>query len=108
MPADEEEGFQVPLVWLGFEESTVNLANQFVSQFEQGTFFISIGQVTPPLLLGPPEEQREMASQLPFLPVQTLARFAVTPGRLRDLMRVLETNVASYERLFGPIEEQTE
>lgn len=96
-PQDSQEYVQVPLSWVGLEDITVLLANQFIIQYTDDGFLLTVGQVAPPPLLGSPEEQREQVSQLTFVPVRPLARFNLTERRLRELIAVLQENLSNYE-----------
>lgn len=92
---------QLKLSWVDFEETAVVSANQFVSQFmEEGLFILSFGMVTPPVLLGTPEEKKKQAEAMGFLPVNTLSRVGLTPAGMRKLIYVLQTNLEKYEDRF--------
>ena len=102
---------QVKLSWVNFEETRVVSANQIVSQFlEEGLFVLSFGMVTPPYLTGTDEEKRKQAEEMAFVPVDTLTRIAVTPTMMRQLIKVLQTNLERYEERFRvtPPEESQE
>ena len=58
---------------------------------------LTAGQLTPPMLVGTPDERREQAEMIQFLPIQTVARLGFTPGRLRELIGVLEATLKNYE-----------
>lgn len=99
--ADEQplENFRVPVVWVGADEVPVFFANQFVAQVERGEVFLTVGQLVPPAILpGPPEAFREQAERIQYVPVQTVARIALTPARLQDLIQVLEITKANHEK----------
>lgn len=95
------EEFVVRTSWVGLDEGPASTANQFVSQFDEEMFYLSFGLLTPPLLLGTPEERREQLLQLDYLPVQTLARISVTPAGMRRLIEILQENLAKYESTYG-------
>ncbi|MEX2529847.1 MAG: hypothetical protein WD960_03660 [Gemmatimonadota bacterium] len=97
--ASDNDEISLKASWVGFEETTVVSANQFVSQFmEDGLFILSFGMVTPPFLLGSAEEQKQQALEMGFVPVETLSRLAITPARIRELIQVLEQNLAKFEQ----------
>ena len=62
--AEAQEPVQVPVVFIGAEDTPLLYANQFVIAHQGQEFILSVGQVTPPLLLGTPEQQYEQAKQL--------------------------------------------
>jgi len=94
---DEEEFIEVPLVIIGTEDTPIYLANQFVVQHEQKEFIITFGQYSPPLLLGSPEEKREAAKRIPYVPIKVVARVGLTPERMEELIKVLQTNFRNYQ-----------
>ena len=90
--ADEPQEQEVAL-GIDYSEATgeaVHLGNEFVLTVHQGTFILSVFQVTPPLLSGgTPDERAEQLRQLGSLKAQPLGRFAFSPARavaLRDLL----------------------
>jgi predicted GNAT superfamily acetyltransferase len=97
----EPEGVEVPIAWMGPEDVPILFANAFVAQFDQtlDAFILTIGQMTPPALIGAsPEELRAQAEQITFVPVKPVARFALSPGRMRELVAVLHANLDQQER----------
>ncbi len=96
---DERPSIPIPITWIGVEEVPIYLANQFVCQFEQQEFILTLGQMSPPALLGETEEERaEQAAQIDYVPVKPLARLGFTESRLRELIAVLEANLRNYEQ----------
>jgi len=74
------------------------LVNQFLCQFNQDEFFLTVGQMVPPALIGPtPEERLEEAEQIPYVPIKPLARLAFTRQRLVELVATLQANIAQYD-----------
>ena len=95
--AEAQEPVQVPVVFIGAEDTPLLYANQFVIAHLGQEFILSIGQVAPPLLLGTPEQQHEQAKQLSFVPIKTVARFAMTRERLDQLIKLLQDHVAQSD-----------
>jgi len=104
----------IPLAWVGAEELPVHLVNQFLCQFNQDEFFLTVGQIVPPALIAPtPEERLEEAEQIPYVPIKPLARMAFTRQRLMELVATLQANIAQYDEFQhrqnpmneGPIDE---
>ncbi len=92
--------FEVPLVWVGLEQQPVLMANQFLSQFVvSDEIVVSVGQVTPPVVLGSPEQQAEQLKNVPFVQVRPVVRFGMTKARLREVIKMLETTLAQADRL---------
>jgi len=98
---DQEAGIAVPIVYVGGEDVPVLLANQFVIQHEQNEFVLTLGQVTPPILLGTLEERREQAQKLAYVPVKVVARVAFTRERLVELIEVLQEHLRKYDTRRG-------
>ena len=94
---DEEKFIEVPLVIIGAEDTPIYFANQFVVQHEQKEFIITFGQCSPPLLLGSPEEKRDAAKRIPYVPIKVVARVGLTPERMEELIKVLQTNFRNYQ-----------
>lgn len=97
MVDDSHDSVQVPLSWVGIDDLTILFANQFVIQFDEDGFLLTVGQVAPPPLLGTVEERKEQATQLAFVPVRPLARFSMSEERLRALIAILQENLSNYE-----------
>lgn len=97
---------QIPLAWLDVDAVPIFLANQFVCQFNQDEFILTIGQMVPPAIVGTPEEQAEQVEQVDFVPVKPLARIAFTRARLFELVQVLEANREQYDRVRQQRNEQ--
>lgn len=89
---------QLPLVFVGGEEVPILHANEFVIQHHRDGFTLTVGQFAPPILLGDEAERLEQAQQLSYVPVRVIGRFAVTHSRLKELIDVLEQNLAQYEQ----------
>lgn len=96
--AEEKEVIQIPIVFLGMEDVPILYVNQFVVQHQQAEFILTLGQVTPPLLQGTEEEQREQARQLSHIPVKVVARLGMTRERVEELIIALQTNVEAYDK----------
>ena len=98
-PGPSEETLEVELKasWIGLDEEPVFAANQFIIQYRDDAFYLSIGHMAPPALLGTPEERMEQAKQIGVVPIQNLGRFLVTPSNMRDLVRILRGNLEQVE-----------
>jgi hypothetical protein len=95
--ADDEDSVRLPLLYTGIDDTPVVLANQFVGQIERDTFILVVGQMTPPILIGTPEERRAQALQLSYVPVKTVGRYAMTKDRLAELVAMLSRQLAVME-----------
>jgi hypothetical protein len=104
---------EIALDWRGAEQLPLYYANHLASQLDptQGVFFITFGSATAPLLLGSPERVRAQAEAIETVPIQPIARIAVTREKLPDFIRALEENLARYDeaaRMLAEAREETE
>ncbi len=92
--ATSEEGvvasIQVPLVWVGAEETPIYFCNQFLAQVDGNEAFLMVGQMTPPPLMGSPEEIQEQAERITYVAVKAVARLGMASNRLDELINVLQ------------------
>jgi hypothetical protein len=100
---NEHEGqLEVPIIWAGVEDVPILYANTFVSQIDSSSpegFIITVGQVTPPALVGTPDQVREQAKQISYVPVRAVARIGVTRAKLEELVQVLQLNLEQFEEV---------
>jgi hypothetical protein len=98
-PMADEPGvsIQVPLSWVGIDELTAHLANQFMIQRTEDGWLLTVGQALAPAFIGTPEEQRAQASELTFVPVRPLGRFSMTEDRVRQLVALLKETLERAE-----------
>ena len=84
----------VPIKWVDEDNLHTLAANQFV--LTTGTpwdeVILSVGQVSPPVLIGTPEEQLTQVKELDFLPVRMLARFSIPTSVAEGLRDLLNRN----------------
>jgi hypothetical protein len=98
MAPDLPDNIAVPLAWVGYDETPIVYANNFLIQFQhEGSFVIGIGQATAPALTGTPEEIAAQAQDIEFIPVRPIARIAVTEDKLRELIQAMEANLQNFE-----------
>ena len=94
----EQDVISLPITYLGLEDMPILFANQFVIQHEKNEFVLTVGQLQPPILLGTPEERKEQAKKLTYVPIRVVARFGLTRQRLAELIEVLQSNLRTYEK----------
>ena len=95
---EDREPVAIPIVYLGVEDAPLLYANQFVIQYQQNEFILTVGQLAPPILLGTEEERRQQARELTYVPVKVVARFALTRTRLEELVKVLAGHLERYDQ----------
>ena len=102
---DRPDRIALPLSWVGYEEFPILYCNQLLIQFQaESSFVIGFGQATMPPLIGTPEEVAEQAADIEFVPVRTVARVALTPETLREVIAMLQANLENFERLQAQID----
>lgn len=99
--AEQPEILQVPIIWVGVEDTQILFANQYLGQINEGEVILTFGQLSPPVLLGPEEQQRQQADRLGYVPVKTVARFGFTRRRLGELITVLQQTAANFDAQAG-------
>lgn len=88
----------IPLAWIGAEELPIHLVNQYVCQFNDDEFIVTMGQMVPPAIVAPtPEERLAQAEQVSYVPVKPLARLAFTRHRLQEFVATLQANLDQYD-----------
>lgn len=98
--AEQPEQISIPITWVGIEDEPVRFANQFLSQFlPEGEFIITFGQFSPPILTADtPSKRMKQAQIVDLVPISPVARIALTPERMRSLIRTLQENLANFEQ----------
>ncbi len=98
---DEESAggeIQIPVIWVERESLNVQYVNQFLTQLEGDEIFLDLGTLTPPVILGEtPEEQRQQAERIGFVPVRTVTRVAMSRRRLAELIELLQRTAIRYD-----------
>ncbi len=96
-----EEQIALPFFFIGSEDVPIVLSNLQVIQHVQQEFIITFGQFSPPVVLGTPEKQLEQMKSKPYLPVKTVARVAMSPQRVGDLIKALQENLNTWKSSQG-------
>jgi hypothetical protein len=93
---------QVRGEWVDADQLPIELANQFACVFlGSREFVLSIGQASPPILLGTDEEREEQLRGISSIPIHTIARLVLTDERIRELIGVLEQSLDNQSKLQG-------
>ena len=92
-----DEQVELPFFFIGAEDVPIALSNMQVIQHVQQEFIITFGQFSPPIVFGSPEEQKEQVKSKPYLPVKTVARVAMSPQRLIELIKALQMNYDNWK-----------
>ncbi len=87
--------------WVGAEDLPVQFANTFSGVVGANAVFLDIGSTVPPVI-----ESEEQLANLRFVPVKPIARIALAPGGLDDLIDTLENTRRNYEEFKRLLEEE--
>ena len=98
---EEHHERAIPTTWIGAEDLPVLFVNTFVGQIQpqEGAFYLTLGQVLPPALIGTPQEQAEQLEQIAYVPIKPVARLALTRSRVEELVAILQTNLDQYDQI---------
>jgi hypothetical protein len=88
--------------WIGAEDLPVEFANTFSGVVGANAVFLNIGSTVPPVI-----ESEEQLANLRFVPVKPIARIALAPAGLDDMIRTLENTRRNYEDFKRFLEEQS-
>lgn len=100
---------EIPVVWVGAEELPVHFANAFLGVVQPNEIFLTIGSIAPPPIVGEtPEERVQEAGKIQFIQASPIARLALTPARLDELVRTLQETQANYAKLVEAQQESDE
>ena len=95
---DSGEGIELTLKlsWKQNESVVTQHATSFLASHTVDSFYVSFGEVVAPYLNKPSEEEiAKLTSE--GLDVKLLARFTVTPTKMKELLDVLNTNYAKFQ-----------
>ena len=80
----------VQLTWVGTEEVPIAFVNQLMGQLDdRADMILTFGQMTPPALIGTPDEVAAQAHRLAYVPVKPVARFTMSRARATDMLKLL-------------------
>ena len=97
--ADEEipTVIALPLVWVDIEDAETLAVNQLIVQHHEGEFILTFGHLTPPALIGTPEENAAQAKNIPYVAVKVVTKIAATPSKAEEFVQAMQTVIASYK-----------
>jgi hypothetical protein len=79
----------VKLRWDRTAELELTPANHFLIQSDGHDFFLTVGHVAPPAVIGTAEEQAAELGRLDAIQVSVVARLMISRSRLRELRDLL-------------------
>jgi hypothetical protein len=92
------EGVELPLRWVGVEDTPLLVTNQFLGQVVgPGEVILNLGAVIPPPILpGSPDE--ELLQEYTYVPIKTVARLGLTRRNLEQFIGVLQQTLANHDQ----------
>ena len=90
--------------WSAASNEPVQLANVFAAQANAEYHVLNIGFAAPPVIAT--EGDRQRAHAMEHIPARIVARVVLSPGDIRQLVKVLSGNIASRERLLAQLAEE--
>ncbi len=103
--ADFLKATRLDTSWVGAEDLPVQFANAFAGVVAPNAVFLTIGTSVPPNIEGDTQEEREaQVRALDFVPIKPIARLALAPQGLDDLIRSLEETRENYQNLRKAID----
>lgn len=104
---DGPKAIQVAASWVGAEDLPVQFANAFAGVVGPNAVFLNVGSLVPPSITGATEEEREaQVRSLTYVPITPIARLALAPKGLDELIDTLEETRKNYQTLVKALEDQ--
>jgi hypothetical protein len=103
MPKGPEE-IKLDQAWIGAEDLPVHFANAFASVPGPNAIFLNVGSQVPPEVAN--EKDLERLVERGYVPVKPVARLALSPAGLDDLIENLKTVRTTYRRLTKELKGQ--
>ena len=91
---DDPRFIEPEAAWIGAEDLPVHFANTFSGIVGPNAVFVNIGSTVPPSI-----ESEDDLANLRFVPVKPIARVAMAPSGLDDLIETLENTRRIYQDL---------
>lgn len=94
------EGVELPVRWVGIEETPLLVANQFLGQVSSpNEVVLNIGATILPIILpGDPERQAEQLAEYEYISIKTIARLGLNRLTLEQLIGVLQQTLSNYDQ----------
>jgi hypothetical protein len=98
--------YEIPTAWIGTEELPVHFANAFGAVVGPDAIFLTFGSMTPPGIEGATEAEREAQLQaIGYIPIRPIARIALAPARLDEMIAALQETSNNYKELRKAFDE---
>lgn len=97
MAEEAEGGKVVRVVFDSAAETPAQYTNTLVVQHDRHDFTISLFDVRPPLLLGPPEAKEQQVAALESVTARCVGRFVVAATRMPEFVQVMQDNLKTFQ-----------
>lgn len=81
-------------------------SNHMVVQHDGQAFFISFYEVSPPVVVGDPEERERQVKELKSIRANCVARIIVPKGRMQSFVDTLKMNLESSQEVAAILEKK--
>lgn len=92
----KSDGKLVPVEWHISEDVVPRYATNMVVQHSEHEFLLSFFEIWPPMILGPPDEQKDQLEQIDSVRAQCVSRVVLSAGKMPEVIRVLQANYQKY------------
>src|SRR5215207_8008887 len=96
----EPTGFQLPITYVGFDETLIEFSNAFLVQHQEGEFTLTFAQLVPPPVVAGRGTIEEQIKDIPFVGARVTSRVAVTRRRFVELLNAMQENLRLHDENF--------
>ncbi len=98
------EPLELESAWIGADDLPVSFANAFAITLGPNAIFLNLGSQVPPAIES--ESDVERLRSLGYLPVKPIARVAISPQGLDDLIQGLQNTRKQHRQLLKALESE--
>ncbi len=101
MSAEKPTIKEVKIKFIYPDDLKSKFTNNIIVQHQKDHFVISFFETFLPGLLGSKEEQKKMLEKIDHVESKCIARLIVTPEKMADFIKAMESNYNNYSNNFG-------
>lgn len=101
MNQEEQKGVSLSIDWHIPEGMQSKYANNVLVQTGQYEVVVSFFEAQLPILLGPPEENKQKLEELASIRAECVSKIVVSPDFLKVLINALEAGLENYRQNRG-------
>jgi hypothetical protein len=95
---ESQAGVQLPIEWYCPEGLVTRYANNVVVQPSENGFYISFFEIPPPLIVGPPEQQKARLEQMVAVRAECVARIVVPAQVMPAFVQALQASLGKTSK----------